>query len=57
MNTSILNDDKRREETVRCPFCQRRFETPNELTLHIVTRHTQSGIPRGTSSPTDTSTK
>jgi uncharacterized protein YlaI len=30
-----------------CPYCHRRFETPAELTLHVVTRHTQIGIKRG----------
>jgi hypothetical protein len=38
------NEKNIRKEDIRCPFCQRRFETPDELTLHIVTRHTQSGI-------------
>ncbi len=30
-----------------CPYCRRHFETQDELTLHIVTRHTQIGIKRG----------
>jgi hypothetical protein len=29
-----------------CPYCQRRFDTPDALTLHIVTRHTQIGVRR-----------
>lgn len=44
MTHSPSNDKMTRKEDIRCPFCQRRFETPDELTLHIVTRHTQSGM-------------
>ena len=36
-----------REQEPKCPYCSRRFSSPDELTLHIVTRHTQVGIRRG----------
>lgn len=35
------------EPEPKCPYCSRRFASPDELTLHIVTRHTQVGIRRG----------
>ena len=35
------------DKNMKCPYCQRRFQTPDDLTLHIVTRHTQVGISRG----------
>jgi hypothetical protein len=28
---------------VTCPYCQRRFDKLDQLTLHVVTRHTWSG--------------
>lgn len=31
------------EATPVCPYCQRRFRSMDDLTLHVVTRHTQSG--------------
>jgi hypothetical protein len=31
----------------QCPYCNRYFATQDELTLHIVTRHTQTGLKRG----------
>jgi 5-methylcytosine-specific restriction endonuclease McrA len=41
------NDESLERNDCRCPYCHRRFQTPDELTLHIVTRHTQSGLRRG----------
>lgn len=35
------------DRDMKCPYCQRRFQTPDDLTLHIVTRHTHVGISRG----------
>lgn len=44
----LVPDDNKsaRKDDIYCPYCQRRFDTPDELTLHVVTRHTQSGITR-----------
>jgi hypothetical protein len=40
-------NQKDNQNTPLCPYCQRRFITLDELTLHIVTRHTHSGKGRG----------
>ena len=29
-------------EEVICPYCRRRFDNREDLTFHVVTRHTQS---------------
>ncbi|MBI5669144.1 MAG: hypothetical protein HZC41_14160 [Chloroflexi bacterium] len=36
-----------KSETPQCPYCQRHFRTLDDLTFHIVTRHTQSGKTTG----------
>lgn len=42
---------KSREDAVKCPYCQRSFASQDDLTLHIVTRHTHSGgVGRGVAS-------
>ncbi|MBL8162835.1 MAG: hypothetical protein JNJ61_12680 [Anaerolineae bacterium] len=38
--------EKQKQQEHRCPYCQREFKTLDDLTLHVVTRHTQTGIPR-----------
>ncbi|MEO8610339.1 MAG: hypothetical protein ABI690_20760 [Chloroflexota bacterium] len=35
------------QQSPMCPYCQRRFASLDDLTLHIVTRHTQNGKGRG----------
>jgi len=44
--TASTNNDADEKHEVKCPYCQRRFRTQDELTLHIVTRHTQSSLIR-----------
>jgi C2H2 type zinc finger protein len=49
LNSALFasGDDKSaRKDDTTCPYCQRRFSTPDELNLHIVTRHTNTGIKR-----------
>ncbi|MCB9454578.1 MAG: hypothetical protein H6671_01170 [Anaerolineaceae bacterium] len=37
--------DSKKQDGPTCPYCQRRFVTLDELTLHIVVRHTHSTAP------------
>jgi hypothetical protein len=39
------------QQHIKCPYCPRAFYSHDELTLHIVTRHTQVGIKRGPAAP------
>ncbi len=45
-NNAQPNQNSKSEANPACPYCQRRFHNMDELTLHIVTRHTQSGKAR-----------
>jgi hypothetical protein len=47
MNFAPKDEKPIHKEETRCPYCQRHFQTQDELTLHIVTRHTNTGITRG----------
>jgi hypothetical protein len=41
----------REKKDAQCPYCQRAFHSQDELTLHIVTRHTHKGKTPGLAQP------
>jgi len=40
-----IPQDNKKQDGPTCPYCQRRFVTLDELTLHIVVRHTHGSAP------------
>lgn len=45
--TDTSENNNTRKDSGRCPYCHRQFQSVEELTLHLVTRHTQIGTKRG----------
>ena len=44
--SSVVEDQKPDDAHYKCPYCQRHFGTMDDLTLHVVTRHSsQRGLP------------
>ena len=41
--TTPADMEKPEKKGAQCPYCQRTFVSQDELTLHIVTRHTHKG--------------
>ncbi len=41
--TTHPDTEKPEKKGAQCPYCQRTFVSQDELTLHIVTRHTHKG--------------
>jgi len=46
-SSESANNPISRKAEVKCPYCQRQFHSQDELTLHIVTKHTHKGKTAG----------